>query len=267
MTVSVTCISGTVDVEVFHFPGGEPHVKLDPDHAKGHEFVIDVRGGSWDDIGTALVINDALRRSDALYVDLFIPYLPGARQDRGAPLTAKVYADAINSAEFDKVTCVDPHSDVMPGLLDRLTVIPLHDVFPQTVVRDIPAIEGLPFLICPDAGAAKRVEGLAAVLGVEVFYARKHRDFSTGKLSGFGCDPLPDAGTGIIVDDICDGGGTFVGLAQHLNRVRRSMWLWTTHGIYSKDLSILASKFEWIGCTDSFPHAVTGTVHITPVRP
>ena len=69
-------------------------------------------------------------------------------------------------------------------------------------------------LICPDAGAAKRTEAVAEALALPVFYARKKRDFATGRLSGFACEPLPPEGRLIVVDDICDGGGTFRGLAE-----------------------------------------------------
>lgn len=272
MTVTIRNISGGPDPEVFHFPGGEPHVKVEFGRVRGASFIIEVRGGTWDDLGAALVANDALRRLGAVYIDLFIPYLPGARQDRGAPLTAKVYADAINSAHFDEVVCVDPHSDVMPALVDKLRIVPLHAVFPLHILDEIPSVLGKPFLICPDAGAGKRVEALATHVyeernsEIEVVYARKHRDFATGKLSGFSIGNMPN-GVGIIVDDICDGGGTFIGLAEETHRRPEHLRLWTTHGIYSKGVNpMLKDHFSWVGCTDSLPTCGVAD-HVTPVRP
>jgi ribose-phosphate pyrophosphokinase len=57
----------------------------------------------------------------------------------------------------------------------------------------------------------------------------------------------------VIVDDICDGGGTFVGLAETIGRPASSMRLWTTHGIYSRGLGALLDAFGMVGSTNSFP--------------
>jgi ribose-phosphate pyrophosphokinase len=239
-------------VEVLTFPGGEPHANFVHGYAEEGIFRIDLRGGSFAALGEALVVSDALRRDGAIWVELWCPYLPGARQDRGAPLTAKVYANVINAARFTKVTCVDPHSMVMPALLDHLSIIDIDDVFPAAMVS-VPLQSARPVIICPDAGAAKRSEAIAGLYGLDVKYARKHRDPATGNLSGFSCEEIPDGATAIVVDDICDGGGTFVGLAQSLNRDKEFMRLWTTHGIYSKGLDELSKYYSMIGGTDSFP--------------
>ena len=57
-------------------------------------------------------------------INLFLPYFPGARQDRvmvaGESLTVKVYANLINDLKLNKVTIFDPHSDVTPALLEKV---------------------------------------------------------------------------------------------------------------------------------------------------
>lgn len=245
------------------FPGGEPHVKIDNlfDH-NVVAYVIDARVRTFLDIGAVLVLNDALRRTTDLPIHLFTPYLPGARQDRGVPFTAKVYADLINTAGFDSVIALDPHSDVMPALLDRFIPVPAEEIFPVSLFPG--PTEAV--LVCPDAGAVKRTEAVATKHGYEVIYARKHRDFKTGKLTGFSCDPLPDNKTkAIIVDDICDGGGTFLGLAPEIRwaggvRNHPNLYLWVTHGIFSQGLTKLRETFALVGSTDSFPSPELGSV-------
>jgi ribose-phosphate pyrophosphokinase len=238
-------------ISLLAFPGGEPHANVvDAAAMAGGSFLIDARVDSFNTFGLALVANDALRRCGAAEVRLFCPYLPGARQDRDAPLTAKLYADIINAGRFDEVIAVDAHSPVMPALLDRCRVVGSSTIVPAAMVAGNEVV-----VICPDAGAAKRAEAVADTFRLPVVFARKHRDPGTGRLSGFSCEALAPTATGVVIDDICDGGGTFLGLAEAIGLPREQLRLWTTHGIYSKGVTALHERFSMIGCTDSFPTA------------
>ncbi|HUF99216.1 MAG TPA: hypothetical protein VMM60_13885, partial [Ilumatobacter sp.] len=77
------------------------------------------------------------------------------------------------------------------------------------------------------------------------------------------CDAIPDGATAVVVDDICDGGGTFIGLANAIGHPKHRMRLWTSHGIYSKPLEPLLERFERIASTDSFPslHRASDRIH------
>lgn len=236
-------------LELLTFAGGEPHLNVHrPQEVTGFRFVICAGIGSFAALGEVLVASDALRRSGAVEVSFICPYLPGARQDRGAPLTAKIYADIINAAGFERVVCVDPHSAVMPALLERLLIVNAEDVIDAEFLSGEHVV-----LVCPDAGATKRTEAVAQRFGLEVVYARKHRNPMTGQLDGFSCEPVPAGATAVVVDDICDGGGTFLGLATAIGLPRERMRLWTTHGIYAKGVDHLRERYARIGCTDSFP--------------
>lgn len=251
-------------LSIFTFPGGEVHVSFPDDHdlnvhedARHYDFAIVAKITSSDDLIAALVLNDYLRRKGAFSVSLICPYLPAARQDRGAPLSAKVYADLINSAGFDRVVGLDPHSDVMPALINKYRsadVVTLwEDVFKLYKSEDT-------VLVIPDQGAGKRVEAVAARYGFRTVQGFKHRDFATGKLSGFSVEPFPE-GTknAVIVDDICDGGGTFIGLALVINEQTacrlENLALLVTHGIFSKGTKDLRRYFNKIITSDSLPSA------------
>lgn len=55
----------------------------------------------------------------------------------------------------------------------------------------------------------------------------------------------------LIVDDICDGGGTFVGLAKELRAAGATrVYLYVTHGIFSKRLPL--EGIDHVYTTDSF---------------
>lgn len=245
--------------QIIRFPGGEMHVKLE-EEGHLHTPIAILRGATSDDLFALAMWADMRRRvgPNRDKLTLFLPYLPGARMDRGAPLGAKVYADFINSLNLDRVITIDPHSDVAPALYDRLTVIDA-----DKAIAPLGLDEGHPnfhAVIAPDLGATKRAQKVARYLGVHVHQAVKERDFATGALSKFRMLDRPDQGEMLlIVDDICDGGGTFLGLADYLDKKgvdRDHLGLWTTHGIYSKGaLGKLAEKFSWIGSTDSHPGA------------
>lgn len=245
-----------VFVRTMTFPGGEAHIVEEVLRTPHGKQIAYVQGGDGDTLMKLAMWADSCRQL-GLETIAVIPYLPGARQDRGRPLGAKVYADFINSMRLDRVICFDPHSDVMPALLDRCTVVHLHDLVRWVT---FPSVVGV---IAPDVGARKRAEGVASVLKVPLYQATKHRDFSTGKLSGFACEPLPDKGTLLVVDDICDGGGTFVGLADAIDRGQLALWV--SHGIFSKGTFDLRQRYSHIYTTDSHPGHPQVDVQITPL--
>lgn len=239
--------------KVFTFPGGEPHINFAPTASTQVAFV---QGASPDDILTLGMWADACHRNGMKTIAA-IPYLPAARADRGTPLGAKVYADIINSFGIDHVVALDPHSDVAPALYDRLTVVDIDRVVPARVYLGVNGI------IAPDYGAQKRAIAVANLGGLPVFQASKKRDFATGKLSGFECERLPNDGNFLVVDDICDGGGTFLGLAEAIGIDRSHLSLWVTHGIFSKGTNDLSKKFHQIWCTDSF--GVSSPLHLQSI--
>jgi len=243
----------TLSFEAFTFSGGEPHIKILTSLSKDASVMISHRLQSFNDLGLLLVAVDALRRMGARQIRLFLPYFPGARQDRvmvpGEPLTVKVYANLINGLGLEQVIILDPHSDVTSALLERVHVIANLE-FAQAVLKEIPNTT----LIAPDAGAVKKVHFLANKLESPVITCSKIRDVSTGHLSSFQVhiDDLHGQDC-LIIDDICDGGRTFLGLAKALKAKNAGkLYLAVTHGIFSKGTDALQAHFEAIFTTNSF---------------
>lgn len=238
----------------FTFSGGEPHIKIEPNFDINQKITITQRLNSFNDLGLLCIAVDALRRIGVNDMELFIPYFPAARQDRvmikGEPLSVKVYADIINGMEFNKVYVFDAHSEVTPALVNNCEVIPNH-TFIEAVTK---SIGNDVKLISPDGGALKKIYKVSEFLGgVEVVECSKSRDVKTGRLSGFKVynDDLQGADC-LIVDDICDGGGTFVGLAEELkNKNAGKLYLAVSHGIFNKGFTVL-DCFEKIFTTNSF---------------
>jgi len=244
-----------ITFEQFTFSGGEPHIKITSDLTLVKDVIITHRIKSFNDMGLLLVAVDALKNMDITHIELFIPYFPGARQDRvmteGESLTVKVYADLINNLELNKITLFDPHSDVTPALLNNCKVIDNFKFIEQVTEK----LNDDLLLISPDAGALKKIYKLAEHLEkYEIIECSKTRNIKTRKLSEFKvyADDLKGKDC-LIVDDICDGGRTFLGLAKALKEKNAGkLYLAISHGIFSKGITELAKEFEIIFTTDSF---------------
>ena len=244
----------SIEFDNFIFNGGEPHIKILEKLTDENELTITIRIRSFNDVGLLLIATDALRRMEVENIHLVVPYFPAARQDRvmvaGESLSVKVYADLINAQNYRSVTILDAHSEVTPALLSRVKNISNHQ-FVTTCLQNKKDY----VLISPDGGALKKVYKLAQFLnGVPVVECSKLRDVKTGKLSGFKVytDDL-EGKTCVIVDDICDGGGTFLGLAKELKEKNcGELILIVTHGIFSKGLDKLTEVFDKVFSTDSF---------------
>lgn len=249
-----------IQFKEFTFSGGEPHIKIDPSFLDDKtnssvDVTVTHRLNSFNDLGLLCLAVDALKRMGATPKTLIIPYFPAARQDRvmvkGEPLSVKIYADIINNLCFKKVVILDAHSEVTPALLNNCEAISNHR-FIEKVIREIGTNATL---ISPDGGALKKIYKVSEFLGgAEVVECSKSRDVKTGKLTGFKVYVNDLEGKDcLIVDDISDGGGTFIGLAEELkNKNSGKLYLAVTHGIFSKGFDELAKSFIHIFTTNSF---------------
>lgn len=196
-----------------------------------------------------------------VFIYVLIPHFPGGRQDRrnhdGDPLTVKLYADLLNNLKLTKVLLFDPHSPVTEAVVNNALVDSNIDLF-ETAILDIKRRwndYGYDYVyVCPDAGAQKKFSQLPIGAQDKVVYCTKYRDTDTGKLSNFKMDEqdLTDCAC-IIVDDICDGGGTFVQIAKLLlEHNAAAVILIVSHGIFSKGFKPFHGYIKEIHTTDSF---------------
>jgi ribose-phosphate pyrophosphokinase len=244
-----------MEFKSFTFSGGEKHIKL-LHPAMSDTFEIHTHLTSSDAIFELILMVDALRRTCPISqrLSLFCPYLPYARQDRvmvpGEPLSVRVMCDLINSLKFDRVTVADVHSDVSMALLDRVANIDVKDL-----LRD----SGIPMdsciLVAPDAGALKKVGSVAKHLELPMVRADKIRDVTDGSIKEtvvyFNQTTDKDF---LIVDDICDGGRTFIELAKKLRPLTTSkVFLYVTHGIFSQGLAPFKGLIDKIFVAYPFP--------------
>ncbi len=242
-----------IEAKQFNFPSGcEPHIKLqftDELHC-----FLTCRIRTTNDIMMLLLATDALKRAKVERVDLFIPFLPFARQDRvmisGEPLSIKVLSDVINLQGYNSVKIYDCHSEVGLALINKSEPITNHD-FVRSV---LPTEEGF-LIVSPDAGAYKKIFKLCQDISYrdKIVLCNKNRDVSTGNITGVVCDTGDFEKKDLyIIDDICDGGGTFILLAEELRKRNcGKVNLIVSHMLHQTPSENLINSIDNIYCTNS----------------
>lgn len=247
------------EATTLYFSGGEvnPQIQELPKWRKAH--YIKVKAHIDDALGIMdlLMVNDALRRKyGRVPRDLLLPYLPYSRHDRifnvNQGLGVAVFADLINSMHFDTVTTWDAHSDVGPALIRNCRNIPVEKLMMGVDTKGF-------CIFAPDAGAYKKCHKVAEEFNTQLAHATKIRDVETGRIKAVQVhNKLNEVLTHVlVVDDICDGGATFLLLAEELKRQGcQVLHLWVTHGIFSKGVSELVRLYDRIYTTNSFANSV-----------
>lgn len=258
---------GDIGFRQLTFPDGQPHVEFDVEAlrlAAGREpiqIVCAIKSGT-DLLNLALAL-EAIRSAIPAAMDrvsLNISYLLGARMDRriaaGQPATLDVIASLLNTATRDlaHVRVLDPHSPATLAQVARSEALHPDSLVAYALSR-IEREDGRPpVVVVPDAGAVSRTLGILSRLQAPHATAQcsKKRDSQTGKLSGFHLESGSVRGqNAVIVDDICDGGGTFSGIAQVLRENgAEKVHLCVTHGVFSRGVEL--AGVDTVFATDSY---------------
>lgn len=232
-----------------YFPDGQAHVDLgDPEEE--YLFTVVCSINSPKKLVELGLVAEILNRNGYNW-DLHIPYLMGARYDRvmngdWASFDLKYFADQINRLKADVVYLFDPHSDVSPALINNSKVI-TNEKLVEAYNKEKAV------LIIPDAGAAKKASKYFEWNNnlVDQVQCIKYRDLDTGELTLKVLEPEKCKGENcVIIDDLCDGGGTFNAIAEQIDPL--SLTLIVTHGIFSKGFSELKKRFNQIITSDSY---------------
>lgn len=256
------------------YSGGEVQLKLDGLNEylinderfinANDEIVVTAHIKSPDDILMLCQLKDALDNlvDKNKKIILIMPYLPYARYDRrmhdSDSHSLKVFANIINSLNFYKVYIYDCHSDVGLSLINNISHLDQLSIFETSSFNDEFNDDNLQdridTVIAPDVGAIKKSEKIAEKLGVNLVICNKSRDLTNGKITGYDILKGSIGKNVLIVDDICDGGMTFILLSKSIKEKYpdTKIYLWVTHGIFSKGVDDLLKYIDGIYCDFSW---------------
>lgn len=248
-----------VPVDFNTFPGGEEHVRVKVLAFADRHLRVEARitNSSW--WMRLAMLDDALARLGYSY-DLKLPYLPYARQDRRCNMGEAVGAFRFGGYLQTLVACkslvlADVHSNAAcRSLPTDYTVVDQEMIFKNWAALHDTVVGDDCVLVSPDKGAVSKTHEVAMLFSAEYICANKVRDQLTTKIIATTVDAQIDpARHYLIVDDICDGGRTFIELAKVLReKGATKISLYVTHGIFSSGFGELSKHFETIFTTNSF---------------
>lgn len=219
-------------VELSHFPDGTLLVKeLIPDSEK---VVLTWLFENDEELVALFFLTKHLRVGGVKDIELELPYIPNARQDRVKReedvFTLKYFAQMINSLEFSRVRVLDPHSYVSEALIDRIDIQSPKQYVEKVMEKlEQEGNENI-LMFYPDEGAMKRY---SSMFDRPYAFGIKKRDWVTGDIKGLdvsGQTELLPGSTVLIVDDICSRGGTFFFSAKKLKELGVSkVYLYISH--------------------------------------
>lgn len=234
--------------KVVKFPDGELHLELDSLNRK-EPVAVKCRITNSDELFLMMQLHDVLKRQ-CIEVDIIeIYYLMGMRCDRlfdmNRPFTLSLVSDVINAFGAICVYLYEPHSDRALRLIKNSSRCRMTEfVFGKLRDRD------KYFLVAPDKGASERYLGFDFSV-----ICQKNRDEATGSLTEFSAKSLTNVSDKnlLVIDDLCDGGGTFVGLAPKLRELApKSLSLLVTHAVQRAGIDRVAAYYDNVFITDTY---------------
>ena len=204
--------------------------------------------------------------SDASRVDLVVPYMGYARQDKqfeeGEAVSARALASALPTVET--VTTVNLHESAV--LEDWFDAAGRHDVDATPVLADCLSVED-PLVVSPDEGAYPLAESLAdAFDGADADYLVKER------VSGDEVNIHPksldaEGRDAVVVDDMVSTGGTMSEAIEMLEQQgASSVQAACVHPVFSRNavLRLYSAGAETVVATDTLSTALS-KVSVAPV--
>lgn len=254
--------------KIDRFNDGEIQIRLDSNVRNKDIFIIQpmCRSSLYsinDIIIELLLLIRTLKRSSAGNINVVVPYYGYARQDRKVksrvPISASDFAFFLEKAGATRIITIDLHCNQIQGFFQH---IPVDNLYASVITTQYIAqkYRESVVVVSPDAGGVERAtqfvhdlakKNIAADMAVISKRREKAGVVSSMELIG----SVKDA-TAIIVDDLCDTGGTLVKAAELLkSQGAKKVIAVITHPVFSHNaLTVIGeSVIDEIIITDTIP--------------
>ena len=245
------------------FSDGEQHVQF-LENLRGKDiFLIQSTNPPAENWIRLLLAIDAARGASAHEITAVIPYFGYSRQDRKArprePISARMFAEALESVGAHRVLTMDLHNDAIGGFFREANVDYLYarpvflnyfrDYFKDALKKDDMVV------VSPDAGGVVRAQSYARRLmkSADLAIIHKEREIPN-KIARMKLVGEVKGKIALIVDDMADTCGTLARAVELLvENGATEVYAAATHGILSGDaIQVLeASPIKRVFITDT----------------
>ena len=247
-------------IEISHFKDGETLVELG-ETVRGKQvfFVQSTSKPVNENLMELLIAVDCAKRSSARDIVCVLPYFGYARQDRKAkprqPITARLVADLLSAAGANRVVTIDLHAAQIQGFftfpVDDLSTIPMMG---QYILHNYKDLENT-VVVSPDHGGTTRARKLAEILNCPIAIVDKRRPRPNVCEATSVIGDVKDKHC-IIVDDICDTGGSLIAASSILlESGAKDVSVCLAHGVFSNGAveNIEKSNIKEVLVTNTIP--------------
>jgi ribose-phosphate pyrophosphokinase len=221
-------------VELKRFSDGEIWVKYGENIRGSDVFIVQSTNPPAENLIELLIMVDAAKRASAHKITAVIPYFGYSRQDRKdqprVSITAKLVANLIAGAGADRVMTMDLHASQIQGFFD----IPFDHLYGSSIFINLfNDLAGNLAVVSPDVGGIKMARSYAKRLNASLVVIDKRRPKQNlaEVVHIIGSVEHKDV---ILVDDLIDTAGTFVGAIEALKKNgARNIYGAITHPVFS----------------------------------
>lgn len=240
---------GDIKYSLSRFPDGEVQITLGEFNRKD-EINVRCRITSAEELFILMQVSDILRRHGMRF-SISIYYLMSMRMDRvmdfNRPYSLSIVINILDNLEASQIDIFSPHSEISLELFKKTRVNDL-DIFSNLY----PKVSDYQILL-PDNGAKERYSHLS---NNECIVCSKVRDLATGNITKIQIDN-PDIITDkpiLIIDDLCDGGRTFVEIAKAVRDIKpnTNLNIFVKHMVNPRGIVNLSKYFDHVWFTNSY---------------
>lgn len=237
-------------VKIHCYPDGQKNITLDMDYFNNVKEPISITCNVRDfsELEILICLVKALQKNDFHVDGLIFTYLFGMRADRAFEIGMPNYfrdvlAPIINSLHIKYVRILSPHSNLSLSVLNN-----------ADSYRAFPSMNGT-IPIGADAGFERWDGGFYFI--TYHFDKKRTGDHIEVTLQSEFYSKIEDSPEHLpimVMDDLCDGGNTFIAIAEYLEKhfPNRKRFLYVAHGLFTKGVEHVAPHYDKIITTNSY---------------